>query len=99
MRNLMNVFYIGGIEMETTLRDELYEKDQCIRLADEINIACDDLRMNGVDLSKIKIVEEPKYDKFQLGWMEEFRKICKKLKSSGKNLKRIPITQGHGNSK
>ena len=86
--------------MRKILEEVLYEKQQCTILADEIDVTCDDLRMKGLDLSKIKIVEEPKYTKYEREWMEEFGKITKQLRASGKDLSNILIAEsGNGMNK
>lgn len=76
-----------------TLAETLYDGEVCTRLADEIDIACNDLRMKGLNLKNIKVVEKSRYSKWELEWMDEFREACSRLKASGKNLN-IPITMG-----
>jgi hypothetical protein len=62
-------------------------------LMDEIDIACDDLKLKGMDLSKMKIGYGKSYTKDEREWMEEFDKVRKQLLRSGRDLSKIPITE------
>lgn len=62
-------------------------------LMDEIDVACDDLKCKGIDLSKMTIGYSRHYTKDEREWMQEFDIARKRLLASGVNLAKIPITQ------
>ena len=61
-------------------------------LMDEIDIECDSLCMSGVDLANIKIGQTNNRTKFERDWSEEFTAACNRIKASGRDLSKIPIT-------
>lgn len=64
-----------------------------LEIADEIDIAADDLRMRGVNLKEIKFQKKPTISKEDREWMAEFDRVRKRLLKSGKNLAAIPIVK------